>query len=158
MTRIVPTVCLLACAACWGDSSDGTIDVGAPADKFVGSWLLAATETVKCGSDAPVSWPLNGSMSIEKAGPSTINLVTSTPPCTIRFTVSGTTATASAGQSCSKTFVTVGGDEVRAPVTYSGATLDAQSPTAIQITLAGTLTWTPTGDSCTDTVSGMLGQ
>jgi hypothetical protein len=133
----------LSTAACGGGSA-------APqTDSFVGPWTFTSGMlTPACGGGVTVPpFPLAGlSVVFTKVDDSTISLTAGTAGCTVKFTVSGSTATAAAGQTCTLDVAIAAGMPIminKWTLKLSGDQIDSDISGAVLICTAtgtGTLT------------------
>jgi hypothetical protein len=145
-------VFVLALAAGCGSNSNSTTSSDGGADGFVGVWTFSSGQIVPNCSGLQVSnFDLTGdTVTIEKVDTSHVQMVVNASglQCNIAFALSGSTAQASQGQSCTATF-----DGQTATITVKSWTLTEAS---------GTLTSVMTGSAsvsvftCAPTSTGTL--
>ena len=151
---MLTAVCGLALAGCGGDDDDGDKPGGGggdiTADSFVGSWTQTeAKQIVMCGA-IPLEVDAQP-MTIAK-GAAANELTVVEGPCSLKFTVSGNTASATPGQTC--TISQTGASGTVTLTSYSITLTDDKTGTKVG---AGTVAVTsPLPASCTYTASGKL--
>ena|SRR5215471_10245312 len=139
---------VLLVAACGSSSSDD-------ASKFVGTWTFdSGTITATCSNGLPGgSFPIAGlSGMITKVDNTHIRL-TANSSCIINFTVSGATATAPSGQSCTLPTPTLGPQEIA----ISSWTMTLTG-TGAGATMSASISGTALAGLCTASGSGSLSQ
>jgi hypothetical protein len=145
LTIITALLAALGGAGCSGGSGD-------EASKFVGTWMYNTGSTINAACTTPLppmlSFDLTGQqVTITKVDDTHIRSSVG-QGCTINFTVSGSMATAAAGQVCMLT-VDVGGTPMNESIMVSSWTFTAAG-TTLSTTLSGTVA------ICTATGSGTL--
>ena len=144
MRRCVASFILSTLAACGGPS----------ASDFIGSWNRSGSQTITCNG-TPTTNSFAGVLTI--AAGTTSNQIIGTQPdgCQTTYTISGSTASATAGQTC--TIAVTGGSWLVTVQSHTlvfsgsggtGSTLAATSSTTIAETVNGTTT------NCTASATG----
>jgi hypothetical protein len=130
-----------------GDAGDASVGPSS----FVGTWARSASQTVTCPTGTPTTNTIAGNLVIT-LGTASDTIVGTTPDgCATTYTVSGDTATASAGESCTVTLD--GGAQETITVTSHTLTLGAGG-TTISSTSSSTIDKLATGTICTAMSSG----
>ena len=122
---------LLLAAGCGSDGGSNPSTVRT--DEFVGAWTYSGMLQPVCTGLTPDPVDLTGQiMTITKTGPTQLQ-ATLGASCTVNFNVSGGTASAASGQSCS---FDVSG--VPASVSFTSWTLTLTTATSISSSVSGT--------------------
>jgi hypothetical protein len=131
-------------ASCGSSSSDGS---SAGVDKFVGTWkYTSGTITVNCPSPiGTLTASQEGNVIVSKGATSDLVVVNET--CSLKFEVTGSTATALPGQSC--TYVDADGTEVD---TFNSAVVT--TPDGVTAHYSATMTAAITADGFAVTCTG----